>query len=97
MAGVTRLDEGRGGVDGVPPAPQHVGRVQELGVGDGLQTVRRQLVRIAKFGVKFSIRGVFVNTYACLRRLPTQLPYASSPFRRLPAPLLPARSPSPWH
>lgn len=38
MAGVTRLGEGRGGVDGVPPAPQHVGRIQELGVGDGLQT-----------------------------------------------------------
>lgn len=38
MAGVTRLGEGRGGVDGVPPAPQHVGGIQELGVGDGLQT-----------------------------------------------------------
>lgn len=42
VAGVTRLGEGRGGVDGVPPAPQHVGGIQELGVGDGLQTVRRQ-------------------------------------------------------
>lgn len=38
VAGVPRLGEGRGGVDGVPPAPQHVGGVQELGVGDGLQT-----------------------------------------------------------
>lgn len=38
VAGVPRLGEGRGGVDGVPPAPQHVGGIQELGVGDGLQT-----------------------------------------------------------
>lgn len=38
VAGVARLGEGRGGVDGVPPAPQHVGGIQELGVGDGLQT-----------------------------------------------------------
>lgn len=38
MAGVPRLGEGRGGVDGVPPAPQHVGGIKELGVGDGLQT-----------------------------------------------------------
>lgn len=36
VAGVPRLDEGRGGVDGVPPASQHVGGIQELGVGDGL-------------------------------------------------------------
>lgn len=75
VAGVTRLGEGRGGVDGVPPASQHVGRIQELGVGDGLQTVRM---------------------YACLRSVPTQLTLASSPSRPLPAPLLPARSPSPW-
>lgn len=38
VAGVTGLGEGRGGVDGVPPPPKHVGGIQELGVGDGLQT-----------------------------------------------------------
>lgn len=64
VAGVTRLDEGRGGVYGVPPAPQHVGRIQELGVGDGLQMV------------KFSIKDVFVNMYVCLRSFPT-LPHLS--------------------
>lgn len=42
MAGVAGLGEGRGGVDGVPPPPQHVGGIQELGVGDGLQTEQQQ-------------------------------------------------------
>lgn len=41
VAGVARLDEGGGGVDGVPPAPQHVGGIEELGVGDGLQAGRK--------------------------------------------------------
>lgn len=41
VAGVARLDEGGGGVDGVPPAPQHVGGIEELGVGDGLQARRK--------------------------------------------------------
>lgn len=52
MAGVAALREGRGGVDGVPAAAQHVGGVQELGVGHrlqrgggagGVRTARRQL------------------------------------------------------
>lgn len=37
MAGVAALREGRGGVDGVPPAAQHVRRVQELRVGHRLR------------------------------------------------------------
>lgn len=36
VAGVTRLREGRGGVDGVPPTTQDVGGIQELGIGHGL-------------------------------------------------------------
>lgn len=38
VAGVTRLREGRGGVDGVSPATQRVGGIQELGVGHRLWT-----------------------------------------------------------
>lgn len=91
VAGVTRLAEGRGGVDGVPPAPQHVGRVQELGVGHGLQKVGANF----KTWSKISHSRCFCG-HVCLRRLPTQLASAPSPFRRPPAPLLPVRSPSPW-
>lgn len=38
VAGVARLREGRRGVDGVPSTAQHVGGIQELGVGHRLQT-----------------------------------------------------------
>lgn len=38
MAGVTRLREGRGGVDGVSSTSQHISRIQELGVGYSLRT-----------------------------------------------------------
>ena len=37
MAGVTRLRKGRGGVDGVSPAAQHISGIQELGVGHSLR------------------------------------------------------------
>lgn len=37
MAGVTRLREGRGGVDGVSSTTQHISGIQELGVGHSLQ------------------------------------------------------------
>ncbi len=38
MAGITRLREGRGGVDGVSSTSQHVSGIQELGVGHSLHT-----------------------------------------------------------
>lgn len=37
MAGVTRLSEGGGGVDGVSPTAQPISRVQELRVRHSLQ------------------------------------------------------------
>lgn len=37
VAGVAALGEGRGGVDGVPPAAQHVSGIEELGVGHSLR------------------------------------------------------------
>lgn len=38
VAGVARLTEGRGGVDGVSSATQHISGIQKLGVGHSLQT-----------------------------------------------------------
>ena len=44
MAGVTRLREGGGGVDGVSPTTQCVGGIQELGVGHSLRTQARTVM-----------------------------------------------------
>ena len=48
MAGVARLREGRGGVDGVSSAPEHNSGIQELGVGHSLQAQVLFNVRFTK-------------------------------------------------
>lgn len=48
MAGVARLREGRGGVDGVSSAPEHISWIKELGVGHSLQTQVLFNVRFTK-------------------------------------------------
>lgn len=68
VAGITRLGKGRGGIDGVPPAPQHVGRIQELGVGDGLQTVGHNFKTWSK--IQPFKMFVWTGVYVCVAAPP---------------------------